>query len=549
MKDAILKKPAWKDFDWKSFRRDKRVWIAIPLLLIVIVGGYLLYRSLTENRAQVDAAPQIQTAVARQGNLTVFATGAGEVIAASELELGFDEAGTLTEALIKPGDKVTAGQALARLQTTKTQEDIDLALAEARLNAITAQQDLDEIYESAQMDAAQALKDVEDAEQALEDIQDIELRQAEALQAIAEAEQGVKDAERIYNSVRSTADQASIDAAHAELVLAESKLKDMQEKYNDYADKPDENLQKANALLKLSAAQGQYNSALSYYNALTGTGSQLDREQSEADLAAAKAELAQAQRAYERIKDGPTPGEVALAEAELAVAQASYEKLKSGPDPSEIALAEATLADAQAKLAVAEEDQAVIELNAPTNGTILSVDASVGESIGASAFITLANLDQPVLTVYFDESDLNKVGVGYEAEVTFDSLPETTFTGHVTEVSPSLQNVANVDTVVAQVQLDSDSFAKPQTLPVGSNASVDVIGGRAENAVLVPVEALREIDTDEYAVFVMENGEPRLRVVTVGLIDYTTAEITSGLEAGEVVTTGVVETVQSNSQE
>jgi len=71
---------------------------------------------------------------------------------------------------------------------------------------------------------------------------------------------------------------------------------------------------------------------------------------------------------------------------------------------------------------------------------------------------------------------------------------------------------------------------------------VEVIGGRAENAVLVPVEALREIDTGEYAVFVMENGEPVLRNVTVGLMDYTSAEITSGLEAGEEVTTGEVAT-------
>ncbi len=52
----------------------------------------------------------------------------------------------------------------------------------------------------------------------------------------------------------------------------------------------------------------------SYYNALTGTGSHYDREQSEANLAVAKAQLAEAQRAYERIKDGPTPGEIALAE-------------------------------------------------------------------------------------------------------------------------------------------------------------------------------------------------------------------------------------------
>jgi multidrug efflux pump subunit AcrA (membrane-fusion protein) len=77
---------------------------------------------------------------------------------------------------------------------------------------------------------------------------------------------------------------------------------------------------------------------------------------------------------------------------------------------------------------------------------------------------------------------------------------------------------------------------------VGLNASVDIIGGRTENAVLVPVEALRELGSDEYAVFVVENGEPTLRIVQVGLIDFVSAEIISGLEAGEVVTTGIVET-------
>jgi multidrug efflux pump subunit AcrA (membrane-fusion protein) len=172
----------------------------------------------------------------------------------------------------------------------------------------------------------------------------------------------------------------------------------------------------------------------------------------------------------------------------------------------------------------------------------MAIDASVGEAIGTSAIITLADLSQPVLTVYLDEADLDKVAVGYEAEVIFDSLPDLNFTGHVTEVSPSLETISGVDTIVAQVKLDPDSFSKLGSLPVGSNASVDVIGGRAESAILVPVEAVRELGPDEYAVFVMENGEPRLRVVTVGLMDYTSAEITSGLQAGEVVSTGVVDT-------
>ncbi|MGB7095337.1 MAG: efflux RND transporter periplasmic adaptor subunit, partial [Anaerolineales bacterium] len=282
--------------------------------------------------------------------------------------------------------------------------------------------------------------------------------------------------------------------------------------------------------------------ALRYYNAVTGTGSELDLDLSAADLAAAQAKLAEAERDYERIKDGATPGEISLAEANLALAEARYETLKAGVDPTEVALAEANLANTHAKLAIAREDQAVVDLLAPLDGTIMSISASVGEAVGTNAIIVMADLKQPVLEVYLDEADLDKVAVGFEVEVVFDSLPDDMFTGHVTEVSPSLQTVSNVDAVLAWVQLDAESFSKPQSLPVGSNASVDVIGGRTQNTVLVPVEAVREIGPDEYAVFVMEDGEPRLRIVTVGLMDYTSAEILTGLSAGEIVTTGVVET-------
>ena len=89
--------------------------------------------------------------------------------------------------------------------------------------------------------------------------------------------------------------------------------------------------------------------------------------------------------------------------------------------------------------------------------------------------------------------------------------------------------------------LDVDSFVKPQPLLVGMNATVDVIGGEAPDALLVPVEALREIDAGEYAAFVVgENGEPQLRPIAVGLIDFTYAEVLDGLEADEVVSTGIV---------
>lgn len=195
---------------------------------------------------------------------------------------------------------------------------------------------------------------------------------------------------------------------------------------------------------------------------------------------------------------------------------------------------------AQAELAVAEAEAALEKtaLYAPLDGTVTAVNASVGESASGTV-IVLADLSQPLLEVFLDETDLDKVGVGYEVDVVFDALPEETFTGRVVRVDPQLRKESGVSAVRALVEVNYD---KPQPLPVGLNATVDVIGGRAENALLVPVEAVREISPGQYAVFIMLDGEPQLRMVEVGLMDFTFAEITAGVEVGDVVTTGIVQT-------
>jgi multidrug efflux pump subunit AcrA (membrane-fusion protein) len=77
---------------------------------------------------------------------------------------------------------------------------------------------------------------------------------------------------------------------------------------------------------------------------------------------------------------------------------------------------------------------------------------------------------------------------------------------------------------------------------MGLNATVEVIAGRADNVLLVPVEALRELSPGQYAVFVVVDGKPQMREVEVGLMDYSYAEIVSGLQQGEQVSTGTVAT-------
>jgi HlyD family secretion protein len=510
-------------------------WILLVVVAALGAGGYYLYNTYWQPSTVTAEEPALQTAVAQRGDLTVFASAAGVVIPNAEIGVGFEESGTLIELLVEVGDQVQEGQILARLQTDQTEEDIALLVAQAEMNVLKVQIDLDEIYESADMDTALALQAVETAEQALEELYNVDLKQAEALEAIAEAEDNLKEVEREYNNVRSTASQTVIDAAHADMILKEEKLKEAKDRFNEYADKRDTNLTKANLQLILTAAQQDYDDAVIYYNSVTSTGSELDKAVTAAKLATAQAELANAQHEWELIKNGPSPGEIAIAEATLADAEAEWELLKEGPDPDEIAIAEAELANAEAELAEVQEEKAEHELLAPMDGTIMSIDASVGEKISTGSIIQLADLSLPLLEIYLDETDLNNVGIGYEIEVVFDALPEEIFIGHVIQIDPSLQSVSGVQAVRVLAQLDPESFSKPQYLPVGLNASVDVIGGRAENVVLIPVEALREISPGEYAVFRMENGEPKLRVVTIGLMDYTS-------EAGDTVTTGIIET-------
>lgn len=123
----------------------------------------------------------------------------------------------------------------------------------------------------------------------------------------------------------------------------------------------------------------------------------------------------------------------------------------------------------------------------------------------------------------------------------FDALPDETFRGHVVQVAPTLVEVDGVATVQALAALE-EGLGNPRSLPGGLNASVDVIGGQAENALLVPVEALRELSPGNYAVFVMVDGQLEARPVEVGLMDVTSAEIISGLEQGDEISTGIVET-------
>ena len=224
----------------------------------------------------------------------------------------------------------------------------------------------------------------------------------------------------------------------------------------------------------------------------------------------------------------------------IAAAEQAVERARLALQQAQLNREVHTLSLAQTELAVTDAETALASMSliAPIDGTVLAVNAAAGESVNG-AVVVLADLSRPMLEIFLDETDLDKVGPGYEVEIVFDALPEETFTGQVVRVDPQLARESGVSAVRALVEV---AYTRPEPLPVGLSATVDVISGRAENALLVPVEAVREISPGQHSLFVMEDGQPQLRMIEVGLMDFTFAEITAGIKEGDVVTTGLVKT-------
>ncbi len=563
--------------------------IAIWIVVIVVIGsvGLYGYDVLTTSNTDQDASNQnnsLETAVARIGDLTIIASGSGEVIPASEIGLTFDESGVVVEVLVRVGDQVQAGDVLARLKTDKTQAELEAEIAEAELAYVLAKQNLDALYKAAELDAANALIELENAQIALEDVMDVELEKAQAMGVIAQAVEAIESAKMklyIYNSSPSDED---VYTAYASLLFKQVELEDIQDELERLERKikgvKDEMVRERYEdrilQLKVTLANQQIvvDDATYRLNSIDDEADPMDVSVAEAQLGTAQAQLVDAQRELEKLQKGPDLGTIAMAEARMKQAQAEWDRLKDGPNPEEIARLETALEKARLALEIARQSTTIIDLTSPIDGTVTALNVDVGDrhypgtgstnaDSGSSGpqteiemierflfgtsnvttqtggnLITIADLRQPLIEAYIDETDFQKTVIGYPVEITFDALPDEVFTGEIVEINPQVERISNIQAVPILVRLDATSYAKPIPLPIGLTASVDVIAGQAENAILIPVEALVEIDPERYLVYVVENETPHPREVSIGLRDFTSVEIINGIAPGEVVAIG-----------
>jgi HlyD family secretion protein len=454
--------------------RKRIIWIGLVIVLALAGGGYGYYRYVyLPGQAATEGA--LMTAAVARGDLIISVSGTAVLSPGEERELGFE-----TES----GEEVAGFLAEVLVEVGDQVQEGDLL---ARLET----RDLELAVSRAEMSLREAQLDL-----------------AETTEAATEAE--LADA------------RAALESAQAALTVAQYNYQNANMSDSDAAARgyQIEVLYRAQQIQELEANGASEERLDKEWNARREAEAALDQALQNADMEQLSAwnNVDQAQN------------RVLQAEEDLA-------SLESGPDERAVLQAQLKVDHAELALEEAQDELEAAELRAPFDGTVVDVTAIAGQRVGSAAIVTLANLEEPVVQFWVEQSDLSGVAVGNRVEIEFEALPDQVFNGEVLRIDPALVTEWNTLTVQAWASLDLS--AQQVDLLGDMNADVEVISAEAIDVVLAPIQALREIADGQYAVFVVEaDGELAMRPVEVGLQDAVNVEIVSGLEAGEVVSLG-----------
>jgi len=470
----------------KSKKKSLIIWLAIIFITLLAGGGYTYYRLVYLPSQTVEEERVVQTATVRRDDLILRVSGAAMLVASDERTFGFGASGKIVSLNVAVGDEVEEGQLLAQLDNSG--QTIALQQAERNLTELTSPLAIAE--------AKQAVSSLKDT------VKDVHDQLAYYISPnVLYWEDFRDDATAALNAAKEANDTVAIEVAEMNIERANSNLLNSWSVYK------------------------------SEYVPDTFTVEEIVDRETVTYIVEPTAE------AIQDARDTLYLARQRLIEAQYLVTALEEETIPEGATGSGIT----QLVNAQISLASAQDNLEATSLYAPIAGTVTSVSGRVGETAGPN-FMTIVNFNAPQVQVYLDVSDWENVVVGYDVEVFFDALPDMIFTGKIIQVDPLLVQSGGSLIVQALAELDEDSLANIGKIPLSSEGSVDVISGRADKAIITPVESLHDLGNGKYAVFVMKDGIPTMQEVEIGLIDIYYAQVLSGLNIGDVVTTGIVET-------
>ena len=169
-------------------------------------------------------------------------------------------------------------------------------------------------------------------------------------------------------------------------------------------------------------------------------------------------------------------------------------------------------------------------LTSPVSGVVTARNYDPGDMTGTQPVLTVGQLS-PVVKVIINatESDLTKITRGKQVNITFDALPDETFTGTVARVYPSIDPATR--TFEAEIQIKNPG----ERLRPGMFARVEIDHG-AVNRVVVPDRAVvKQTGSGNRYVYVLHGNKVSYNRVELGRRLGDTYELLSGVENGDTV--------------
>jgi len=234
---------------------------------------------------------------------------------------------------------------------------------------------------------------------------------------------------------------------------------------------------------------------------------------------------------FQRLKE--LFGDKLVAQEAFDNARLDYELQQNSLD-----IARNRLENAQTGLQTVEDKLLKTVIRAPFDCTILARLISVGQAVsGASGYnsgtevFIVANLADMIITAHINQSDVTHVKVGQAVTVDIEAVSGLSLTGHVDRIAPLATIKTGVKGFSTRIRLKN---AEDKVRP-GMTANLTIPLISVSNVLTVPLAAVFN-ERGERFVYVKRGDDAFERQpIQVGLADYDFAEVTKGLEAGNVV--------------
>lgn len=209
--------------------------------------------------------------------------------------------------------------------------------------------------------------------------------------------------------------------------------------------------------------------------------------------------------------------------ARLAAEQAQLQARTLQPGQAQEASAQARLASAQAQL-----DKAT--LRAEVAGTVLTRHAEPGDLVQpGQVLFEMAGDGTTEVLVALDEKNLEVLALGQSARCIADAYPRQPFAAQLDFIAPS------IDPQRGTVEVRLAVAAAPDFLRQDMTVSVTIQTGAQDSAIVVPNDALADLDGEHPHVWVVEQGRAVRRELQLGLRGLVQTQVTAGLQVGDWV--------------